>query len=239
MHSASGLTSVELQINIRKLFFFARIVSNYGICPVVRDIFRFRAKGYFRNPDCVPTGFMGDIVRLLKKYDLHSYFALWMNADLFPSYSSCKRTVDKKVYKYDKEKLLSYAFESSDLTVSVFQSLPHSFGSITSSFPDLVPKFRNQVRLMGSHGLQGGISWLKETDQAIYPLCKSCTEDLTQFLLKCSALKDEWEFFWENLFFKVEICCPHETGTFKMFSINLNDNSKCKLFLGGLNILFP
>ena len=207
--------------------------------PVVRDIFRFRAKEYFRKPDCIPTGFMGDIVGLLKKYDLRSYFIMWINADLFPPYSSWKRIVNEKVYKYDKEELLSYASESSNLTVSIFQSLPrHSFWSITSFFPDLVPKFRNQVRLMGSHGLQGGIPWLKETDQAICPLCKSGTEDLTHFLLKCSALKDEWEFFWESLFSKVEICCSHEAGTFKIFSVNLDD-SKCRLLLGGLNIPLP
>ena len=150
--------------------------------PVVRDISRFRAKEYFRNPDCVTTGFMGDIVRPLKKYYLHSYFSLWINADLFPFYVFWKRTVNKKVYKYDKEKLLSSASDSSNLTVSIFGSL----WSITFSFPDLVPKFRNQVRHMGGHGLQGGIPWLREVDQAICPLCKSGTEDLTHFLLKCS-----------------------------------------------------
>ena len=53
-----------------------------GMSLVVRDIFRFRAKEYFRNPRCVPTGFMGDIVGLLKKNDLHSYFSLCINADL-------------------------------------------------------------------------------------------------------------------------------------------------------------
>ena len=214
MQSISGLTSVELQIDIRKLF-FARIVRNDGMSPVARDIFRFRAKEYFRNPDCIPTGFMGDIVGLLKKYDLHSYFIMWINADLFPSYSSWKRIVNKKVYKYDKEKLLSYASDSSNLTVSIFQSLPpHSFWSITSSFPDLVPKFRNQVRLMGNNGLQGGI---KETDQAICPLCKSGTEDLTHYLLKCSALKDEWEFFWESLFLKLKFAAPTRLALSKYF----------------------
>ena len=107
---------------------------------------------------------MGDIVGLLKKYDLHSYLIMWTNADLFPSHSSWKRIVDK-------EKLLSYAFEFSNLTVLIFQSLPsHSFWSLTSSFPDLAPRFQNQVRLMRSHGLQRGIHWLNETDPAICPL---------------------------------------------------------------------
>ena len=59
----------------------------------VGPIFRFRAKEYFRNPDSVTAGFMSDIVRLLKKYDLYSYFSLWINADLLPSYSSWKRIV--------------------------------------------------------------------------------------------------------------------------------------------------
>ena len=90
---------------------------------------------------------------------------------------------------------------------------------------------------MESYGLQGGIAWLKETDQAICPLCKSGTEDLTHFLLKCGALKGEWEFIWKNLFSKVEICCPNEAGTFKIFC--LNDDSKCRLLSGGLNIPFP
>ena len=34
LHSISGLTSVELQIDVRKLFFFARIVSNDSMSPV-------------------------------------------------------------------------------------------------------------------------------------------------------------------------------------------------------------
>ena len=88
-------------------------------------------------------------------------------------------------------------------------------------------------------GCKEVIPLLKETDQAICPLCKSGTEDSTHFLLKCSALKGEWEFFWENLFSKVEICCHQGAVTFKIFSVNLNDDSRCSLLLGVLNITFP
>ena len=62
----------------------------------MRDIFRFRAKEYFRNPDCVPTGFMGDIVRLLKKYDLQSYFSLWINAGCSHPMPPGKRLLKQK-----------------------------------------------------------------------------------------------------------------------------------------------
>ena len=68
---------------------------------------------------------------------------------------------------------------------------------------------------------------------------KRGTKDLTHFLLKCSALKDEWEVFWESLLSKVEICCPYEAGTFRIFSVNFNDRSKCRLFLEVLHISYP
>ena len=58
LHSVSYRTSVELQIHIRNLVFFSPTVSNDDISPIVIDIFRFKAKKYFRNPDCVATGFM-------------------------------------------------------------------------------------------------------------------------------------------------------------------------------------
>ena len=44
LHSVSDFTSVELPVDIRKLFFFPRTVSKDGMSPVVTDIFRFRAK---------------------------------------------------------------------------------------------------------------------------------------------------------------------------------------------------
>ena len=43
LHIFRGLTSVELQIDVRKCLFFARTVSSDVKSPVVRDILRFRA----------------------------------------------------------------------------------------------------------------------------------------------------------------------------------------------------
>ena len=166
MQSINGLTSAELHIDIRKFSVFARIISNDGMSPVVRDIFRFRAKEYFRNPDCVPTGFIGDIMGLLKKYDLHSYFSLSINAELFPSYSSWKRIVNRKVYKYDKEKLLSYVSESSDLTVSIFRSLPLILsGPLPLPFLISFPNFEIKSDLGEVMGCKNsGIPCFKERD---------------------------------------------------------------------------
>ena len=92
---------------------------------------------------------------------------------------------------------------------------------------------------MESRGLQGGIPWLRDKQTKLsVPCVKVPVKTLTHFLLKFSALKNEWEFFWESPISKVEICCPYEAGTFKIFSVDLNDESKCRLLLGELNISF-
>ena len=45
--------------------------------------------------------------------------------------------------------------------------------------------------------------------------------------------------FGKAYFLKLEFAAPaHEAGTFKIFSVNLNDDSNCRLLLGGLNIPF-
>ena len=44
--------------------------------------------------------------------------------------------------------------------------------------------------------------------------------------------------FGKAYFLKVGICYSHEAGTFKIFSVNLNDDSKRRILLGGLNIPF-
>ena len=165
LHGISGLTSVGLQIEITKLFFFACIVSNDGMFPVVSDIFRFRAKEYFSNPECVPTGFMGDIVRLLKKYDLHAYFSLWIKADLFRSYASWKRIVNELTLEnrlsqknfHSSFKALHFKgsgsipqchFYPRDRQPGLFLSEPGntSLQPLTSHKSDLISKFGNEIR---------------------------------------------------------------------------------------------
>ena len=44
--------------------------------------------------------------------------------------------------------------------------------------------------------------------------------------------------FGKAYFLKLKLL-PYEAGIFKIFSVNLNDDLKCKLLLGGLNIPFP
>ena len=131
---------------------------------------------------------------------------------------------------YDKEKPLSYASESCNLFQSFGLFLIILFAPLQLSFLISFPNFEIKSDLWKVMGCKEVSPGSKKQARLSVPFCKSGTEDLTHSFLKHSALKDEWEFFLESLFCKVEISCPHKGGTFKVFSVNLNDDSKCRLF---------
>ena len=64
-------------------------------------------------------------------------------------------------------------------------TVPAKFWSLSSLLPDLVPKFRTQIRLIGSFGLhnQGSVPWLKDLSEAVCPLCKAEVKDNIHFFL--------------------------------------------------------
>ena len=81
---------------------------------------------------------------------------------------------------------------------------PARYWSLCSAIPDLVPKFRTQLRLMGSFGLQGSAPWLRNSAETLCPLCKTEVDDNFHFIFKCKCLKGEWDTFWFNLFQKID-----------------------------------
>ena len=120
----------------------------------------------------------------------------------------------KRNYSHALLNLATFLFQSFGLSLLILSCpLPLPF---LISFPN----FEIKSDLWEVMGCKGVFPRSEKQTRLSVP-CKSGTEDLTHFLLKCSALKDEWEFFWESLFSKVEICCLHQAGTFKIFSVNL------------------
>ena len=77
---------------------------------------------------------------------------------------------------------------------------PAKFWSRSSLFPDLVPKFRTQIRLIGSFGLQDSVPWLKDSSEALCPLRKAEVEDNIHFFFKCNSLMNEWDTFGAKLY---------------------------------------
>ena len=89
------------------------------------------------------------------------------------------------------------------IQVNFENSAPAKFWSLSFLFPDLVPKFRTQIRLIGSFELHGSVPWLKDSSEALCPLSKAEVEDNIHFFLKCNSLKNEWDTFWAKRFEKI------------------------------------
>ena len=187
------------------------------------------------------TGFVKDTVDCLAKYGLEPYLEQWARVSIFPSYSGWKRIVNSKLFDTDRSRIDSMALnDTSPCTYSsvLKNTAPARFWSLSSLFPDLVPKFRTQIRLIGSFGLQGSVPWLKDSSEALCPLCKAEVEDNIHFFIRCNSLKNEWDTFWAKLFEKIERVCASESSTFKLFISNLDQVTKLSFLVGGLELPF-
>ena len=101
---------------------------------------------------------------------------------------------------YTGQNLLSHTHESVSKNVSAFGEVTfETFWSITSEYPDLVPKGNLQLRLMGNLGLQSGIPWLRIKCEDKCLLCSIEKEDMIDFFLRCPYFFNHWKGFWYRL----------------------------------------
>ena len=145
-----------------------------------------------------------------------------------------KRIFNSKLFATDRSRVGSMALNhTSPCTYSLIlkNTVPAKFWSLSSLFPDLVPKFRTQIRLIGSFGLQGSVPWLNSSE-VLCPLCKAEVEDNIHFFFKCNSLMNEWDTFWAKLYEKIE------SKTFKLFISNFDQVTKLSFLVGGLELPF-
>ena len=69
----AGLNSIESEIDIRKLLFLGRLLTEPKITFVVKSLLQFRATSYF-DPNIKSTGVLPSICDTLCKYNLFAYF---------------------------------------------------------------------------------------------------------------------------------------------------------------------
>ena len=128
------------------------------------------------------------------------------------------------------------------LVLSAFASMnPNFYWSLTSEMPDLVPKRRTQLRVMVNAGLQGGVPWLRNSCKSICPTCKSKGEVNCHFLLRCKAMRPEFDLFWSKLFSLIETKATFEADDVIInFLRNLDDHNKVQVLLltGDLKLPF-
>ena len=85
----SNLNSVESEIDLKKLLFLGRLITEPNMSAVVKGLFRSRASSFF-EADFTPIGVLPSICEAFNKYDLFHYFQSWFLDSLFPSYSHWK-----------------------------------------------------------------------------------------------------------------------------------------------------
>ena len=77
------------EIDMRKLLFLGRLVTEPKMAPLVRNFLRSRTESLF-GKDVKSIGILPSICEALNKYDLFNYFEIWFNSSTFPTYGNWK-----------------------------------------------------------------------------------------------------------------------------------------------------
>ena len=187
----SRLTEDTLNsIDIRKLLFSSRLVTESRMALSVRNLVRSRTESLF-DKNVRSTGILPSICEALNKYDLFNYFEIWFNSSTFPTYGNWKSIVKNKVR--DLESRLWLEFCSGHPNMHVAQVClenvsPSKFWSLADLYPDLVSRLHTQVRLMGNLCLKGGILWLFKNEGSLCFIRKENTETVFRSTLLSVSL---------------------------------------------------
>ena len=180
-------------------------------------------------------------VCLLEKYQLMTYVLFWKNSSLFPSYRKWKSIVNSRLLRMHDSQIQAVSLEVPNvkLLFSAFTGMnPSVYWSSTSEMPDLVPKRRTQLWVMVNAGLQNGVPWLRNSCKSICPICKSEEGDNYHFLLRCKAMRPEFDLFWSKLFSLIQTKVTFAANVIINFLRNLDDHSKVLLLTGGIRLPF-
>ena len=90
------LNSIEAEIDMRKLLFLGRLVTEPKFASSVRNLLRSRTESLF-DKDAKSIDILPNICEALNKYDLFNYFEIWFKCSTFPTYGNWKSIVKNKV----------------------------------------------------------------------------------------------------------------------------------------------
>ena len=176
------LNSIEVGIDMRKLFFLGRLVTEPKMAPSLRNL--SRTESLF-DKDVKSIGILSRICEALSKYDLFNYFEIWFNSPTFPKYSNWKSIAKNKVR--DLESRLWLEFCSGHPNMHVAQAClenvsPSKFWSLADLHPDLVSRLHTQVILTGNLCLNGGIPLLFKTESSFVLYAKKTQKRCKRYI---------------------------------------------------------
>ena len=90
----SNLNLVEAEVDIKKLLFLGRLITQANMGETVTSLFLVGVENYFDSRfsslEVIPWN--ACICETLRKYDLFQLFENWFTNSIFPTYSSWKKT---------------------------------------------------------------------------------------------------------------------------------------------------
>ena len=154
-------------------------------------------------------------------------------------YSWWKATVRRKVRENQNEVWSDFCLKHPNLK-QAYDCLnnvpPYHFWSLADHYPDLVSRLYVQVRIIWNLVLNGGIPWLTNAEGATCFACKQGVETVNHFLLECPGLKENLDSLWHKLKTKARHLNPVDRNQIVDFIINLDQQNKMLLLLGGLHL---
>ena len=236
----SDLNSIESEIDLRKLLFLGRLITESKMAPVVKSLFLTRVESYFSG-NYLSTGVISSICDALRKYDLLQFLESWHSLSIFPSYTEWKSIVKSRVRMHESDIWDEFCINHPGFLVAqaFFKNVTSDqFWSIADLFPDLVSRLHVQLRLLSNLGLCGGVPWLLNTDGALCYICKKDKEDVGHFLCDCASFKENFDSIWSSLNLKVLSSNPTDGVQIANFIASLDRQGKVLLLVGGLSLPF-
>ena len=236
----SGLNSIESEIDLKKLMFLGRLITEPKMAPVVRFLFSSRFDIFF-DATITSRGVLPSICDSMYKYNLFHYLGLWFSESIFPTYTNWKTIVKTKILGRGVDNWYLFCIHHPSMRVAqacLENISPDQFCSIADLHPDLVRHLHVQIRPMGNFRIKGDVPWLTNTDGELCLLCKESIEDVSHFLSDCPNFRDNRESLWSNLSQKVMACNPSDGTQISHFVSSLDTEQNILLLLGVFISLF-
>ena len=231
----ANLNSTESEIDLKKLLFLGRLITETKMPPIVKGLFQCRVDDFF-NSSLTSIGVLPSICDALCKYDLFHYLQFWNRDSSSATYMQWKSIVKTKIWEKENDEWLSYCQDHPGMHVAqacLLNTPPHQFWSLADDYPDLVSRLHIQVRIMGNFGFNGGVPWLSRMQGAFCFICKENVENVSHFLHDCKEFRQNFDSIWLNLKQKVISANPIDGSQMFDFIFHLDRQQKTLLLLRG------
>ena len=146
----SGLNSIEAEIDLKKLLFLGRLITEPNMAPAVRSLFSSRLDSFF-DPNITSRGVLAKPLFVIPCTSTTYYLELWFRESIFPTHSNWKTIVKTKLLEKEADDWFRFCSDHPSMRVAqtcLENIFPCQFWSIAGHHLDLVSRLHVQIRLL-------------------------------------------------------------------------------------------